>query len=221
MNIIKTRILGSNYVGLFGICNDSLCFLPEQIDKKTEEQIAKTLDVKTARISLYGSALLAAFAKMNNKYAYLPKFASAREVETIEKEIKARIIPTENALGNLIELNDSGAIISKALDKKAVEEIKKTGLNTEQTNIGKTEVVGSALIATKKAFLINPNATTEEVSKIQKTLGVKGGSSTANFGDLFVRNSAFANTKGIILGETTSPHEMNRIEEALMTEQTN
>ncbi len=218
MEIIRTRILGSNYVGLFGICNDSLCFLPEQIDKKTEDKIAKTLDVKTVKISIYQSALLAVFAKMNNKYAYLPKFASIREIEEIEKEIKAKIINTENALGNLVELNDTGAIISNALDTKVMEEIKKTGLAVEQTNIGKTEVVGSALIATKQAFLINPNATNEEVSKIQKTLGVKGGSSTANYGDPFVRNSVLANTKGIILGETTTPHEINRIEEALSTE---
>lgn len=221
MEITKTKILGSNYVGLFGICNDTICFLPEQTDKKTEDTIAKTLDVKTIKISLYQSSLLAVFAKINNKYAYIPSFASPKEIEKIEKEIKTKIINTENALGNLIEINDTGAIISKTMNKKTVEEIKKSGLQTEQTNIGKTEVVGSAIIATKKAFLINPNATNEEINKVQKTLGVKGGSSTANFGDPFVRNSILANTKGIVIGEATTPHEINRIEEALSVEQKN
>ncbi|MCX6802977.1 MAG: translation initiation factor IF-6 [Candidatus Diapherotrites archaeon] len=218
MNIAKTRILGSNYAGLFGVCSDELCILPAQVDKKTEELVEKVLEVKTIKTSIYASPLLAVFAKMNNKYVYLPKFVEGKEIETIEKEAKVKIINTENALGNLVELNDTGAIISKLLSKKAAEEIKNTGLNIEQMNPAQTEVTGAALVATNKGFLINPNATKEEVKRIEEILGVKGGSSTANTGDMLVRNSILANKKGILLGEGTSPHEINRIEEALSGE---
>ena len=218
MNIIKTRILGSNYAGLFGITNDNLCFLPPNTEEKTLKEIEKTLEVKAVKTTIYSSPLLAAFAKMNNKYAYVPKYIQPKELETIEKEIKTKIIQTENALGNMIELNDKGAIISQLIPKKICEEIKKTGLQTTQMNIEKITVVGSCLVATNRGFLISPNANMNEAQQIEKTLEVKGGSSTANTGDYFIRNSILANTKGIILGENTTPHEINRIEEALTGE---
>jgi len=215
MNITRIRTMGSNYVGLFTVCNDKIAFVPALIEKKAEEEIAKTLDVKTIHTTIYGSSLLAVFSKMNNKQIYLPNFISPKELETIEKEMKARVINTENALGNLVELNDTGAIISQLLPKNAVEEIKKSGLKVEQMNLGRVDVVGSALVATNRAFLVNPNISLEEAQKIEATLGVKGGSSTANMGDSFVRNSVLANKKGIVLGEGTTPYEINKIEEAL------
>jgi len=215
MNIARLKVLGSNYIGLFGITNDKLCFVPESIEERAVKTIENTLNVKTKQVSIYSSALLAVFAKMNNKHVYLPSFASQKEIEQIEKEIKVKIIKTQNALGNLIELNDAGAIISKTLPKKATEEIKKSGLNVLQTNVAGIEVTGSGIVATNKGFLINPRATKEEALLVEKTLGVKGGSSTANTGDALVRNSILANVHGFLIGETTTPHEINRIEEAL------
>ncbi len=207
--------MGSSYVGLFCISNDKIAFVPALIEKRAEDEIAKTLDVKTVRTTIYASSLLAVFAKMNNKYIYLPNFATNKELETIEREMKTKIINTENALGNLTELNDTGAIISKLMPKNAVDEIRDSGLKVEQMNLGRVDVVGSALVATNRGFLVNPNITMEEAKKIELTLGVKGGSSTANTGDSFVRNSVIANKKGIVLGEGTSPYEINKIEEAL------
>jgi len=215
MNIARIRILGSNYTGLFAITNDSICFVPQQIEQKALQKIEETLEVKTIKASIYGSALLAVFAKMNNKQIYLPNFVEGKELETIEKEIKVKLIPTENALGNMMELNDTGVIASKTLQKKAIEELKKSGLNILQMNIAKTDVVGSCIVATNRGFVVNPNITKEEAEQIQETLGVKGGSSTANTGDIFIRNSVLANKKGIIMGESTTPYEINRIEEAL------
>lgn len=215
MEMMKAKILGSNYVGLFGVCNDELCILPAQIDKKTEERIIQTLGVKIIKMNIYGSALIAAFVKMNNKYLFVPRFVDTKEIEQLEKEIKVKVLDTDGALGNLIELNDTGAIVSKALDKKAVEELKKSGLAIEQMNLSKTEVTGSAIVATNSGFLVNPNITKEEAKKIEETLGVKGGAATANTGDYFVRNSVLANKKGILVGEGTTPFEMNKIEEAL------
>jgi len=215
MEIIRTRILGSHYVGLFGICNDSLCFLPPSIEEKALKSIEATLGVKAVKTSIYGSSLLAVFSKMNNKYAFIPSYANEKEIEAIEKEIKVKIITTEQALGNMFETNDLGAIVSKDLQKSAVEGIKKTGLNVTQMNIGKTDVVGSCIVATTKGFLVNPNITKEEAEILKTTFGVNGGSSTANTGDTFVRNSVLANSKGLILGENTTPYEINRIEEAL------
>ncbi len=215
MNIVRTRIMGSIYTGLFGITNDKICFLPSSVDEKSEKIVADTLDVKIVRASIYESPLLAVFAKMNNKYAYLPSFASLKEIEAIEKEIKVKVLDTEQTLGNLIELNDNAAIVSKALAQKTIKAIQSSGLEVYQTNIGKTEITGSSIVTTNNGFLVNPYVTQEEAMKMQEILKVKGGSSTANTGDYLVRNSVLANTKGMVLGEQTTPFEINKIEEAL------
>ncbi|VVB74393.1 Translation initiation factor 6 [uncultured archaeon] len=218
MNIAKIRVLGSTYAGLFCVANDNLCLVPTSIDDKTMKIIEEVLEVKAVKGSIYGSSLLSVFAKMNNKHAYLPSFAEGKEVEAIEKEIKVKLIPTENALGNMMEVNDTGAIVSKTLGKKAVDEMRKTGLMIAQTNIAKTDVTGSCIVATNRGFLVNPYVSKEEAELIASALGVKGGSATANTGDMFVRNSVLANKKGILVGENTTPHEINKIEEALAGE---
>jgi translation initiation factor 6 (eIF-6) len=125
MNAAKLKLMGSNYIGLFGITNDNLCFLPEGVDAKAKKTIETTLEVKVENTSLYGSDLLSVFAKMNNKFCILPNFANSKEIEKIEKEIKVKIVKTEQAIGNLIELNDKGAIVSKTAGNNIVEELKK------------------------------------------------------------------------------------------------
>ena len=207
--------MGSIYTGLFGITNDKVCFLPASVEEKNEKIVASTLDVKTVRTNLYGSPLLAVFAKMNNKYAYLPTFANPKEIEAIEKEIKVKMIKTDQALGNLIELNDTAAIVSKIIAQSTIKELESTGLAVLQINIGKTEITGSSIVTTNNGFLVNPFVTKEEAVKLEEILKVKGGSSTANTGDYLVRNSVLANTKGMVLGEQTTPYEINKIEEAL------
>ncbi len=215
MNGAKTKILGSNYIGLFSLTNDNLCFVPESIDERAQKTIEKTLEVKTVRTNLYGSELLSVFAKMNNKFCILPNFAGSKEIEKIEREIKVKIVKTEQAIGNLIEINDHGAIISKTAQQNLVEELKKENLLIAQINLANTDAIGSALLSTNKGFVISPNATVEEIETIEKTLRVKGGSSTANTGDSLIRNSVIANSKGFVAGENSTGFELNRIDEAL------
>ncbi|MDD3083598.1 MAG: translation initiation factor IF-6 [Candidatus ainarchaeum sp.] len=219
MQLKRIKILGSNYIGLFAIANDKLCFVPNSIEEKIEKEIERILNVKTIKTSIYDSALIAVFAKMNNKEIILPNFVTNREINEIEKEIKVRLIETEHALGNLIEINDKNAIISKTLNENDIKQLKKTKLKILQTNLAKTDAIGSSIIITNKAFLISPNATKEEVKKVQDSLNIKGGASTANTGDSFIRNSIIANKNGILVGEQTTGHEMNRIEEVLGQEE--
>ncbi|MEK6958456.1 MAG: translation initiation factor IF-6 [archaeon] len=215
MDLVKAKILGSNYLGLFGITSDSLCLLPNAVDDKTAKVAETALGVKVVKTTIYDSSLIAVFAKINNKCLYLPKYASAREVEALEKEIKVKIINTDNALGNMLELNDTCAIVSKTLPQKVALDIESTGLKVTQMNIGKTDAVGSSIVITNRGFLITPNATREEYDAVEKALGIRGGSATANMGDALVRNSIIANKKGALVGSETSGFELNRIEEAL------
>ena len=62
MKVSKTRILGSSYVGLFGIANNTLCIVARGTDKKVKSDIEEALDVKTIEAGIYDSNLIAVFA---------------------------------------------------------------------------------------------------------------------------------------------------------------
>jgi len=215
MEFKRTRVMGSSYVGLFAITNDKLCFVPKGIEERAFKEIKETLDVKVVKTSLYGSSLLSVFGKMNNKHIFLPAQTTPKEIEEIEKEIEVKLINTEMALGNLIAVNDNGAIVSKTLGDSVIKELQSAGLEVTHTNVANVDVVGSSIVATSKGFVMNPNSSEEEVKKVQATLNVKGGFSTANTGDVFIRNSVLANSKGVLTGDLTTGHELNHIEEAL------
>jgi translation initiation factor 6 len=215
MNIKKIKLLGSNYVGLFSITNDKLCFVPKTIEDKTAKIMETVLDAKIVKASIYNSSLLAVFSRMNNKEIFLPSYTEPSEIEEIEKEIKVRIIQTEHALGNLLEINDTHALLSKTLNAQDVKQIKESDLNTLQMNLAKTDAIGSSILLTNNSFLISSNASMEEVKKIQQELNISGGASTANTGDAFIRNSVIANKTGVLVGERTTGHEIARIDEAL------
>jgi len=68
---------------------------------------------------------------------------------------------------------------------------------------------------TNRGFVAHPNTSDEELDVLEDVFGVEGTTSTANYGDPFVRASIVANSYGIIVGERTSPVEILRIEDVL------
>ncbi len=207
--------MGSSYAGLFLVTNDSICFAPKNIDSIAEKKIRETLDVKLIKASIYDSALLAIFAKMNNRVLVLPKSIAKKELEVFEKEIKVKLLSTEQAIGNLLELNDHGALVSKSVTEKVIKELESLKLSVKPCNIAGIETTGSSTLATSKGFVMNQNASKEDAGLAKKVFKVEGGFGTANTGDVYLRNSIIANAKGIVAGDLTTGFELNRIEEAL------
>jgi translation initiation factor 6 len=121
-----------------------------------------------------------------------------------------------NALGNLIALNDFGGISSPLLSEKMVKELNRFfSLEFIRNEIAKTDVVGSCIVVTNKGFLVNPNTSKKEFELLKKTFKVEGQLGTANYGDPFVANDVLANSKGALVGEQTSGHELIRVDEGL------
>jgi translation initiation factor 6 len=214
MNMARVNVFGSPFVGIYSVCNESLCFLPQGVDQKTKEAYEKALDVKAVEVSLYGSPLLGVFSKMNNRCIYLPSLVSSHEVELIEREIKVKILNTHLALGNLVELNDSVAIVSPLIEKRVID-VLSSDLKVLTQKIGGVEATGSSIILTNNGFLISARASMEEIRNISEITKLKGGSSTANRGDSMIRNSMIANSKGFVAGAETTGFELAHIEDAL------
>jgi translation initiation factor 6 len=81
--------------------------------------------------------------------------------------------------------------------------------------IAHVRTVGAAGVVTNKGLICHPNTTRKELENLKKRFAVSADIGTANYGTPLVGACMIANSKGAVVGETTTPIELGRIEEAL------
>ncbi|NPA76636.1 MAG: translation initiation factor IF-6 [Candidatus Diapherotrites archaeon] len=219
MSTIKLDIERNAHIGLFMVATDKFVLVPDDLDKQTTETIADVLKVDPIPLRISGTTLLGVFAAANSRGVVLPHIARKEEIQKLnDYGIETLVIEdTATALGNLIAANDRGVIISKALTEENAKKIAEFlgAKKHARMNIAGTELTGASIAVTNRGFVAHPNTRDEELDVLEDVFGVEGTTSTANYGDPFVRASIVANSYGLILGERTSPVEILRIEDVL------
>jgi translation initiation factor 6 len=218
MKAIKLDVNGDPNIGLYGIATDKFCLVGSSIPKKDVEKIEKTLNVPVYQIKLYGTDLIGIFAVANSNCVLIPDIIFEKELAELKKlPIKFKLFKTEKtALNNNILCNDKIAFVSKEYTKNELKQIKDAlGVKIIQTDIARTTLPGSCGYITEKGAIFNPNIESAEVKKVEKELGFEIGLGTTNMGNNFVSAGLIANSKGFIIGDLTSGHEIMRIDEAL------
>ncbi|MEW6294683.1 MAG: translation initiation factor IF-6 [Candidatus Diapherotrites archaeon] len=221
MRIEKKAINGSPFIGVFASVTEKIALLPKTISARELRGIEELLEVEAIQASIADSDLIGILAKGNSKGFIVPEIIEEGELRELEGNgVKIKVIQGINALGNLIALNDFGGIMSPLMPEGLVQDIKRFfGIEFIRTLIANTEIAGSCIVASNKGFVVHPNVTQKEFNLIKKALKVKGTTSTANYGNPFIANDVIANSKGALIGEQTSPHEMLRIDEGLSGEE--
>jgi len=120
------------------------------------------------------------------------------------------------ALGNLILCNGHGALVSKLFTKREKKSIENClGVEACFSTAAGIQTVGSCGVVTGKGCLLHRDASEEEVKIAEEVLKVKADIGTANFGSPFVGSCIIANSKGAIIGESTTGPEIIRLQETL------
>jgi translation initiation factor 6 len=209
--IIKADFNGSPHIGVFCLVNDNLAIVPYSISKKLEEHLKKGLDVDIVKTSLSGTPLLGIFACLNNSKIIIPDIIEKEEIKILKDNVPEVIVLEEKycALGNLITVNDHGAVCSKYI--KNIEDV-----SGRHISVGNTDLVGSAVYANSAGFLAHRDATQKELEEIGSVLKVRGDIGTLNFGDPLVKSGIIGNKRGVIVGKYTSGPEMQRVDEVFM-----
>lgn len=218
MAVRTTRLLNNQYIGLFLLATDKFAIAPDTIEKKDVKMIEDVLGVDVIQTRISGTSLIGVFAAGNSRGVVLPWIAYDEEIKTLEDAgIKTLVLKDKvTALGNLIEANDKGAVVSPLIRRENVELIEEhLGINVVQMEVGGVDVSGVAVVATNKGFLAHPNVNDEELKELEEIFGVKGNTTTANFGDPFIGASIVANSNGVLVGDRTTPVELLKIEDIL------
>lgn len=218
MAVKTAKLLNNPYIGLFLLATDRFVLAPDALEKKDVEMIEDVLGADVIQTRVSGTSLIGVFVAGNSKGVVLPWIAYENEIRTLEDAgIRTLVLKDRvTALGNLIEANDRGGVVSPLIRRENVELIARhLGIRAVQREVGGVDVSGAAVVATNRGFLAHPNVEGDELKELEEVFGVKGGTTTANFGDPFVGASIVANSNGVLVGDKTTPVELLRIEDVL------
>ena len=218
MSFYQTNFLGESYLGLFGFSSDKYCLISDRLSKNNIDKIEEALGVGTIPTKIFSFFLVGIMGAGNSNGVLLPYLSENSEIKKIKKSVgNVCVVPEKfTALGNLVVANDNGAIISDIFSEKTralVEDF--LDVETVQRDIAGSSEVGALCLATNKGFVVTPDSDDSEMKGLEKIFGVKGGRASANFGSKVVGCCMIANSKGILIGDETTPIELGYINEAL------
>jgi translation initiation factor 6 len=205
-------------IGVVARANDNTALVPYLCPEDFSSIVSEELEVEVIKTNISGTSLIGSMTVMNNSGVLLPKFVYKEETEAIKKSgLNVGILKDKcTALGNLILFNDKGAIVYRKFTKGSIKTIEDIlDMEVEKGDIAGFGTVGSLGVATNKGALVHPLARGDEIRHIESVLKTDVDVGTVNRGTGFVRIGILANTKNVLLGDSTTGPEITRIEDAL------
>lgn len=213
------RILfgGSPYLGVYVRAGDGFAIVPDDIPGAVERDIARLLSVRVVRTTVLDCEVVGALVAANSRGVIVGDEVDARERRTLEAVAPVTVIRhRQNAMGNNVLVNDSGALVHPEFSDDAVREIGRAlGVPAGRGTVAGLGTVGMAGVATNRGVVLHPRATEKEASLVTDLLKVPVHRSTANFGIPIVGACLIANSRGVIVGRPTTPVEVVHLQEGL------
>ncbi len=219
MPLDTLRIFGNPNIGVYIFANNKIALVPDGITQQAKKKIEETLSVEVIEARVGGSPLLGIFLAGNDKAILAPKIIRDEELSSLnEVGIRVEVIHgVYTALGNVLLANNKSAIFHPEITDREVE-IMASALSVERYTkgtIAKIPTVGSAAVVTDNGGVVHPDASDEELKRLEEYFGVPMDIGTVNFGVAFIKTGLVANNHGALVGDKTTGPEIMRIMKAL------
>ena len=220
MGIEKLEILGNDYIGAWVTATDKFFLIGNDASRGEERILSEALGVEGIRASVNNSGFVGVYVVANSNGILLPSGVDERELSELKEKLhgfRVEVLHTDyNALKNNILVNDKFAVVNPEYGK-GEEKVIADALNVEvlRASTGGFKTVGANNILTNAGLVVNNRATEHEKEAIEKFVGMKSEQSTANLGSVNIGLCVAANSKGLVVGETTTGFELSRVAEAL------
>lgn len=217
MPIDTADIFGSDQVGIHLAAVGNVLFHPLELPKQVLEIMENCLQMEMQALSIGGSNLIGALVAGNSRGMAVADIATETDIDTLTAF--ADVVVMEggvNTAGNLLMVNEKGAIASPSIPQAGLEIIADVmGVQVAATTVAGQDVVGSLGVCNDQGVLLHPDVTPEEVALIQDVLGVPAMVGTIAFGSPYVGAGVCATNLGAVAGSETTGPELNRMEDAL------
>lgn len=218
MGIWRGQFDGNSFLGLYARASDRLAIVPRGAPEKFLFGM-KGLDVPVCKTGVDGSPYVGVYLAMNSNGLLAPPFLTKMEGKELQDTgLPITLIADTRycAIANNVACNDHGAIVNPDMPHEMVKRVEKAlGVPVKQTALAGYRTVGAMVVATNKGWLAHNRISDEEAGMLDDLFGVKGSNGTVNSGSAFVAMGVVANSKGLIVGESTSGFEEARMMQAL------
>lgn len=217
MGIVSADLLGTSQVGVHVAMVGKILFAPLQLTKKDVAALGESLELEVAQLSIGGSALVGSLVAGNSNGIAVADIATSEDIDRLTSFGDVVVMESGvNAAGNLLIVNENGAIASPVLPEEGIEIIAETlKVKCAAVNIAGNDTPGSVSVCNNKGVLLHPDVAEAEVKIIESILQVPAMVGTVNFGSPYVGSGCIATDKGAWTGSQTAGPELNRIEDAL------
>jgi translation initiation factor 6 len=149
---------------------------------------------------------------VNNHGILLPYSSTQNEVDNLKKStgLNVEILDTKhNALGNLMCINDKGAVISPLLPKDSIKKIEDVmDVEVIQKKAAGFNQVGAVVVASSAGGIIHPETDDADIKAISNVLGVELEPATINGGIPYLSSGILVNNNAMVVGSLTSGPEI-------------
>ncbi|MHB8395923.1 MAG: translation initiation factor IF-6 [Thermoplasmataceae archaeon] len=213
----KISVLSSNFIGVYLRTGEDVVLVPTTIADEALTEIEAELKVPSIRMIINGTSLLGSMITLNSTGIILPSDYYGYDGLTALGDRNVLYLKDKiNALGNDIVANDHAAMVHKGFTQSSAKKISDClGVEVVQGAIGKIKTVGSVSVATSKGMIVTPDTTEEERKSLSELFKVPVRDATANFGSMYLGSSVVANSKGVLVGNASTPIEIGRIDDSL------
>jgi translation initiation factor 6 len=215
--VIKLSVLRSDFIGVYLRVAEDIVFAPPSIEDESLEALVKELGVTPILTLVNQTNLVGSLTTINSNGMILPVSYDTDMIPEIPGNRNILFLKEKiNAIGNDIVTNDHGAMVHKGFTQSAVKKIEDAlGVEVVKGLIGEVKTVGSVSVVTSKGMIVTPDTTEEERKELSAFFKVPVKDATANFGSMYVGSSVVANSKGVVVGNSSTPIEIGRIDDAL------
>jgi translation initiation factor 6 len=208
---------GSPYLGVYFKSGEQTALAPSGAPRGLTHDVERLLGVRVIRTHVLDTDVVGAFVAMNSNGLVVGGDLSDEELQALDGIGRVGVVrQRQNAMGNNVLANDHGALVHPEFSPDAVERIGRAlGVPALRGTLAGLGTVGMAGIATNKGVVVHPKTTEGEAEVVHDLLGVPVHRSTANFGVPIVGACLVANSKGMVVGRTTTPVEIVHLQEGL------
>jgi len=220
MDIIKYDIYSGPNIGIYTKVNDEFVFLPNGFADTKAEKLSEYLQVTPLEISVANTRAIGILMAVNNHGILLPSTCSEGEFDHIKKntDLNVEILDVKNnALGNMMSINDKGGIVSPLIPKEDLQKIQDVlDIEVIQNKIAGFHQVGAVMVTSEKGTIVHPETDEEDMKTINNLLGGKIEAATINGGIPFVSSGILANKNSVVVGSLTNGPEIMMLTRAFL-----
>jgi len=217
MGLKASDLLGTSQVGVHLTMVGRVIFAPLQLSKKDVTTLEDNLGLEVSQMSIGGSSLVGALVAGNSNGIAVADIATEEEIDHLTSFGDVVVMESGvNAAGNLLIINETGAVASPVLPQEGLDLLAETlKVKCAAISIAGNDTPGSVAVCNNRGVLLHPDVTEIEVEKIESILDVPAMVGTVNFGSPYVGSGCISTDKGAWAGSQTTGPELNRIEDAL------